>query len=160
MRKSVGGFTIVELLIVIVVIAILAAITVVAYNGIQNRANDSAVQSDLRNAGMKIQEYFVTNGSLPTSNWNTVGLKATYGAYGAHYTPAGSNGYNFLYCFTNATTGPFGLVAASKSGNVYVYREGGVTAGVGPLTSWTTTCTNNSLPAGGLWLFNNGTWQI
>ena len=31
------GFTIVELLIVIVVIAILAAITVVAYNGIQNR---------------------------------------------------------------------------------------------------------------------------
>ncbi len=33
------GFTIVELLIVIVIIAILAAITIVAYNGIQNRAN-------------------------------------------------------------------------------------------------------------------------
>ena len=32
------GFTFVELLIVIVVIAILAAITVVAYSGIQNRA--------------------------------------------------------------------------------------------------------------------------
>lgn len=38
MRKTTSGFTIVELLIVIVVIAILAAITIVAYNGIQERA--------------------------------------------------------------------------------------------------------------------------
>jgi len=38
-----SGFTIVELLIVVVVIAILAAITIVAYNGIQNRAKSSAV---------------------------------------------------------------------------------------------------------------------
>ena len=37
-----SGFTIVELLIVIVVIAILAAITIVAYNGIQNRSKASA----------------------------------------------------------------------------------------------------------------------
>ena len=40
MRKNVG-FTIVELLIVIVVIGILAAITIVAYNGIQDRAKSS-----------------------------------------------------------------------------------------------------------------------
>ena len=39
------GFTIVELLIVIVVIAILAAITIVAYNGIQNRAKASSAQA-------------------------------------------------------------------------------------------------------------------
>lgn len=41
------GFTIVELLIVIVVIAILAAITVVAYNGIQTRANNAKRDSDV-----------------------------------------------------------------------------------------------------------------
>jgi prepilin-type N-terminal cleavage/methylation domain-containing protein len=40
------GFTIVELLIVIVVIGILAAITVVAFNGIQDRARLTKVQSD------------------------------------------------------------------------------------------------------------------
>ena len=38
-----SGFTIVELLIVIVVIAILAAISLVAYTGVQNSANDAAV---------------------------------------------------------------------------------------------------------------------
>lgn len=41
------GFTIVELLIVIVVIGILAAITIVAYNGLQGRARDAQRKSDL-----------------------------------------------------------------------------------------------------------------
>lgn len=41
------GFTIVELLIVIVVIAILAAISVVAYTGIQERSRNSKIESDL-----------------------------------------------------------------------------------------------------------------
>ena len=41
------GFTIVELLIVIVVIAILAAVTLVSYNGIQGRARESALQNEL-----------------------------------------------------------------------------------------------------------------
>ncbi len=47
MRKTSSGFTIVELLIVIVVIAILASIAIVAYSGIQNRARNSKIESDL-----------------------------------------------------------------------------------------------------------------
>ena len=49
------GFTIVELLIVIVVIAILAAITIVAYNGIQTRARESKMNMDLMNISKAIQ---------------------------------------------------------------------------------------------------------
>ena len=54
------GFTVVELLIVIVVISILATITIVAYNGVQNRANDTAVQADLRVVGSKIEVFHHT----------------------------------------------------------------------------------------------------
>lgn len=51
----VSGFTIVELLIVIVVIGILAAITLIAYNGVQDRAAAASLQSDLRQAGSQIE---------------------------------------------------------------------------------------------------------
>lgn len=61
------GFTIVELLIVIVVIGILAAITIVAYNGIQNRAIAATLQSDLNNATKMLKLYQVEYGAYPTS---------------------------------------------------------------------------------------------
>lgn len=67
------GFTIVELLIVIVVIAILAAITIVAYNGIQNRSKNTAVQSDIKQVQKLIEAYNALNGSYPsTGNINQV----------------------------------------------------------------------------------------
>lgn len=49
-RLPVRGFTIVELLIVIVVIGILATIGIVAYSGMQKRASETAMLSDLENA--------------------------------------------------------------------------------------------------------------
>jgi prepilin-type N-terminal cleavage/methylation domain-containing protein len=55
------GFTIVELLIVIVVIAILAAITIVAYNGIRDRAQTSGLQTALAQANKKVLFYAADN---------------------------------------------------------------------------------------------------
>ena len=64
------GFTIVELLIVIVVIGILAVITVVAYNGVQNRAKISSVSSALSQAARKVGLYQAENGRYPTTTAN------------------------------------------------------------------------------------------
>jgi prepilin-type N-terminal cleavage/methylation domain-containing protein len=54
------GFTIVELLIVVVVIAILAAITIVSYTAIQGRAKAAAAQSSASQAARKVAAYAVT----------------------------------------------------------------------------------------------------
>lgn len=64
---SANGFTIVELLIVIVVIAILASISIVAYNGIQYRAKKSKVQSEVSMLAKQVEAYNATNGSYPTT---------------------------------------------------------------------------------------------
>ena len=66
-RENTRGFTIVELLIVVVIIAILAAITIVAYNGIQQRARASAASSALSQAAKKLELYKVDNSAYPTS---------------------------------------------------------------------------------------------
>lgn len=58
------GFTIVELLIVIVVIAILAAITIVAYNGIQQRARDSQRKSDVASIVKALKLWEVDKGPM------------------------------------------------------------------------------------------------
>ena len=57
MKQTRSGFTIVELLIVIVVIAILAAISIVAYNGIQARGRDSIRVNEARNITKALQAY-------------------------------------------------------------------------------------------------------
>ena len=59
------GFTIVELLIVIVVIGILAAIAVVAYNGVTTRANDTKRESNARNIANALAVYNSENEAWP-----------------------------------------------------------------------------------------------
>lgn len=60
------GFTIVELLIVIVVIAILAAITIVSFNGIQARAKDSSRNASVVALQKAIELYNAENNVYPT----------------------------------------------------------------------------------------------
>lgn len=61
------GFTIVELLIVIVIIAILAAITIVLYNGAQDRAKSSAAQALANNVSKKADLFYTINGVFPAT---------------------------------------------------------------------------------------------
>lgn len=64
-RADRRGFTIVELLIVIVVVGILAAITIVAYNGIQARARDSSRTSAVRQIQKSLELYRQVNNRYP-----------------------------------------------------------------------------------------------
>lgn len=59
-----SGFTIVELLVVVVVIGILASISLVAYNGIQNRANDAARMAEASEVNKKIQIKQLNTGTV------------------------------------------------------------------------------------------------
>jgi prepilin-type N-terminal cleavage/methylation domain-containing protein len=64
------GFTIVELLIVIVVIGILAAITVVAYNGIQARARNAQQLASAKSYMQALSLYVATNNAYPPTSVN------------------------------------------------------------------------------------------
>lgn len=63
-----SGFTIIELLIVIVIIAILAAITLVAYSSIQQRANNAVVKTAAAQTLKLITAYISTNGVYPNTS--------------------------------------------------------------------------------------------
>ncbi len=75
------GFTIVELLIVIVVIGILAALVVVTYNGIQQKARDTERKTDIKAVHGQLEAYQAQNGKYPTlanvndATWRSTNMK-------------------------------------------------------------------------------------
>jgi prepilin-type N-terminal cleavage/methylation domain-containing protein len=119
-NKKTAGFTIVELLIVIVVIGILAAITIVAYNGITSRANVSAGLSNAQQSSKKLASYALLNNStLPTDKTAlstqagiTDSSNATY-----QYTMNSAVSPN-SYCLTVTTGSTSTQVAGFADGNI------------------------------------------
>jgi len=61
MRTKIKGFTLVELLIVVIVIGILAAITIVAYRGVQTRAQIVSVSDGLVKVGQSMRIWAIDN---------------------------------------------------------------------------------------------------
>lgn len=96
------GFTIVELLIVIVVIGILAAITIVAYNGIQSRATIASLQSNLEQAGKQFEAYkLLTSGSNQyPADLAAANLNASSDTTYSYTALSPSSGTNTAYCLT------------------------------------------------------------
>jgi prepilin-type N-terminal cleavage/methylation domain-containing protein len=120
LKNKSKGFTIVELLIVIVVIAILATLVIVTFTGIQQKARDSQRQTDVTAVDQHLEAFYADNGYYPTvtdlgnSTWvanNMKGLdpqalispdgKAIVGAAGT----GGSGGWAYGYTTTDCTAG-------------------------------------------------------
>jgi len=109
-RQRQYGFTIVELLIVIVVIAILAAITIVAYNGVTQRAVEVSLKSDLQNTARKLAIYHTDNGSYPGTL--TDDLKAQSSNTSLFYESTSSTTFCLSATSSNAPTLAFRITEA------------------------------------------------
>lgn len=148
------GFTIVELLIVVVVIAILAAITIVSYNGIQNSTQASAVRADIQMFAKKIELQKVSSSDnlypmVPASD--TVSVNQSLYMVGRN---------NWYYC-TSADRTSFALGVISQKTGAYIYYDGVVTTASS--TDDVNTCSRVGKPNGSQmghhWSGSVGTWR-
>lgn len=121
------GFTIVELLIVIVVIAILASVTIVAFNGVQQRSRDARRVADANSVRKALEIYKFQNGRYPLVNYTGLG------AQGGWETSAREAEGQFLHELKNygvaggtpvdpVNNGIEDSTAATRSANHYSYN--------------------------------------
>jgi type IV pilus assembly protein PilA len=101
--KSNDGFTLVEILVVIAVIGLLAAIAIPQFMSYRSEAIDAELKSDLRNASVAIEAYYAKQSVLPAS-------LAEIAGYGFH--PSGGVTVSLIIVSTTSYT----LTAARPGG--------------------------------------------
>lgn len=140
LHKS-SGFTIVELLVVVVVIAILAAITIVSYNGVAQRAVIATMKNDLGSARTQLEMSRTTSGSneYPSST-ETAALKAS-GDNVLQYTYISSPEQGYCVSVVNSRVPSESFHIQSSSGSIESgLCDGHVAADQGPNT-WSAVAT-------------------
>ena len=138
--KGQSGFTIVELLIVIVVIGSLAAITIVAYRGITNRAKVTKAQANAESVQKVAETINADTGAYPANiaaiTAGSLSTKLPSGiTLSSGTAPADENGINYV---AKGTTGGCITYWNATSSNVDYTKAVLVGNAVGPATL--TTC--------------------
>ncbi len=75
--RSTKGFTLVEIMIVVVIIGLLAAMAIPAFQKVRQSSQDKAVLNNLRQLGAAADQYFLENGVSTVSTTNLVGTEST-----------------------------------------------------------------------------------
>lgn len=120
MRKN-EGFTLIELMIVIAIIGILAAIAIPQFSAYRTRSYNAAAEADLRNAATAQEAYYVDNQTYKPTPTSLIG--SNYGLYtsmGVTLTgTAGDTQYSMTAVHssgnkTYSLTGPGGSVTTAN----------------------------------------------
>lgn len=119
-----SGFTIVELLVVIVIIGVLAAITIVSYIGVTTRATNASLQSDLKNAETLLKLDQATNEALPINLATANGGRGITASSGTIYTYTVNN---------NTTPQTFCMTATKNNINYNITQDGNLSPGICPV---------------------------
>jgi len=156
MQKS-RGFTIIELIVVIVIIGILSAIVIVSYSGIRTRAAAATLKSDIEKASIQLEKYRADHGAYPATEAlandgaglsKSSGTTYQYALDGSYYcisassTSAGSTIYHTTSTSGTAESGECPIFISTPSAPTVSYDTVSTTT----TWSWTTpSCVSGTI---------------